>query len=259
MRFPLLPLPPHFYKRATLNRLVDIYRIHIYIDTEGKKEFRHANLDSKKTNIHNTPNIGGVKKSIIFVRLINSSDWRERERERKIELPNYRSKYRRSTNAERCPTIGADGKSDRWQKSDESGDWQRPISTNGRRDIYIYMYTNPGRYINYVACSIKIDLRLIGNARAHATREKPCSVSTDFQPPPRYYRGQFRNEHLANERAPWTTRIEADNRPMNANETCSNNKLSSPTILRLFSAIRSLLSYQILLIRGLEEGRRKGE
>lgn len=127
------------------------------------------------------------------------------------------------------------------------------------RDIYIYMYTNPGRYINYVACSIKIDLRLIGNARAHATREKPCSVSTDFQPPPRYYRGQFRNEHLANERAPWTTRIEADNRPMNANETCSNNKLSSPTILRLFSAIRSLLSYQILLIRGLEEGRRKVE
>lgn len=144
-----------------------------------------------------------------------------RERERiAIELSNYRSKYRRSTNEERFPAIGADGKSDRWQKSDESGDWQRPISTNGRRDIYIYIhirtcvYTNRSRYINYVACSIKIDLRLIGNARAHATRFLACSVSTDFQP--RYYRVQFRNEHLANERATRTTRIEADNRTMNA-------------------------------------------
>lgn len=80
--------------------------------------------------------------------------------------------------------------------------------------IHIRVYTNRSRYINYVACSIKIDLRLIGNARAHATRFLACSVSTDFQP--RYYRVQFRNEHLANERATRTTRIEADNRAMNA-------------------------------------------
>lgn len=217
MRF-LPPLVPIFIYTRHAESSIFISDTFTYIYIHGGKRKFHATIWLNSKKIRADANIGGWGK-IVFV------EWwilvTERERIA-IELSNYRSKYRRSTNEERFPAIGADGKSDRWQKSDESGDWQRPISTNGRRDIYIYIhihirtcvYTNRSRYINYVACSIKIDLRLIGNARAHATRFLACSVSTDFQP--RYYRVQFRNEHLANERATRTTRIEADNRAMNA-------------------------------------------
>ena len=94
--------------------------------------------------------------------------------------------------------------------------------------IHIRVYTNRSRYINYVACSIKIDLRLIGNARAHATRFLACSVSTDFQPRYRASRkraGDANDAHRGGQ---------SDDERADADETCSNNKLLSPTILRLF-------------------------
>lgn len=215
MRF-LPPLVPIFIYTRHAESSIFISDTFTYIYIHGGKRKFHATIWLNSKKIRADANIGGWGK-IVFVEWWILVTEREREnRDRIIELSieiseeHERGKISGNWSGWKIGQVTEIGWK-WWLAAADKYEWPtRYIYIH----IHIRVYTNRSRYINYVACSIKIDLRLIGNARAHATRFLACSVSTDFQP--RYYRVQFRNEHLANERATRTTRIEADNRAMNA-------------------------------------------
>ena len=107
MRF-LPPLVPIFIYTRHAESSIFISDTFTYIYIHGEKENFTPQSDLIRKRYAQMQILGVGEKSYRIRRMMNSCN-----REREIELSNYRSKYRRSTNEERFPAIGADGKSDR--------------------------------------------------------------------------------------------------------------------------------------------------